>query len=213
MFISKKLLWCIGALLLLAAAFVAAWNLMPSLFGGQEVSRDAVLESFPVVIRTNGGMLEVATVRYRKRYNLKNIATVMGMRLPFCPEEAAVTVDPHITYRVRLARRWQAQYENGTLYVTAPSLEPALPVAFETGNIENSLDKCWIMPSMDTQHDLLKSLSGTLAKEAQAPSRLTFARDNGARDTVKEFVQKWLVTQKGYDLPPNTPIDVAFAGE
>lgn len=35
----------------------------------------------------------------------------------------------------------------------------------------------------------------------------------GARETVREYVQKWLVRQKGYNIPPDTPIDVLFEGE
>ena len=69
------------------------------------------------------------------------------------------------------------------------------------------------MPSLDTHNDLLKRISTTLAADAQSPRYIDLARGQGARETIREFVQKWLISQKGYDIPANAPIDVKFADE
>lgn len=172
---------------------------------------------FPVVVRTNGGLLEVATLKHRRTFNLTNAITVLGYRVPFCREKASYTADTYITYRVRLAKRWEADYRNQHLYVTAPRIEPALPVAFDTSRLKATLDSCRFVPSMDTQADLLRSISGRLKKDALDPERIAYVMDHGkdgsARDTVREFVEKWLISQRGYEIPKGTPIDVAFVGE
>lgn len=172
---------------------------------------------FPVVVRTNGGLLEVATLKHRRTFNLTNAITVLGYRVPFCREKASYTADTYITYRVRLAKRWEADYRNQHLYVTAPRIEPALPVAFDTSRLKATLDSCRFVPSMDTQADLLRSISGRLKKDALDPERIAYVMDHGkdgsARDTVREFVEKWLISQRGYEIRKGTPIDVAFVGE
>lgn len=167
----------------------------------------------PVLIRTNGGMLEVATVKHRRTFNLTGTHVLLGYTIPFCKETASYTVDTYIYYRVRLSRRWIAIYQKPRLLLTAPRLEPALPVAFDTSGLQPALQKCAVMPSLDTQNDLLRRISTTLEEDARSPSYIDFACDHGARDPVREFVQKWLISQKGYNIPASTLIDVEFDDE
>ncbi|NEX95223.1 hypothetical protein [Caulobacter sp. 17J65-9] len=187
-------------------------------FGALSLSRhktapEPAFTDTPVVIRTNGGLLEVVKVRYPRPVNLTNMFVVLGIDVPFCKEHASYTVDAHITYRVRLAKHWSADYRNQRLFVKAPKLEPATPVAFDTRGLKGTLSKCALAPGLGTQADLLRRVSSLLEADAKNPKYVDFARDHGARDTVREFVQKWLITQKGYDIPPNTPIEVEFDGE
>jgi hypothetical protein len=163
----------------------------------------------PVVIRTSGGMLEVATVRHRRNFNLTNVLTVAGLRIPFCKATASYTLDVALTYRVRLARDWSALYRDKRLEITAPRLEPSLPVAFDTTRMRTALQECPFMPP-GTQAQLLRLISGQLEKDAEGPAYLQLAENGGARETVREFVRKWLVSQKAYDIPTDIPIDVTF---
>lgn len=171
-----------------------------------------VSNDVPVVIRTNGGMLEVAKVKHRRTFNLTQVLTLAGIQVPFCKASASYTVDTHVTYRVELARHWTVSYRDRRLRVTAPKLEPALPVAFDTSGMGTTLQQCPMIPR-GTQDDLLRSISGQLAKDARHPRYVSLARNQGARETVREFVQKWLITQRSYDIPRNTPIDVVFDDE
>ena len=202
---SLKLLAGLVALILAFAVFYA-WPRHKTITGGT-ASND-----IPVVIRTNGGMLEVATIKHRRTFPLTEVLFVAGIRVPFCKATASYTVDTYITYRVRLSREWYTPYHNKRLQVRAPRLEPALPVAFDTSKLKATLEKCPMMPS-GTEDDLLRSISGKLAKDAWDPRYLQLARNNGARNTVSEFARKWLISQKAYDIPPNTPIDVLFDDE
>lgn len=171
-----------------------------------------VSNDIPIVIRTNGGMLEVATVKHRRTFNLTEVLYVAGIKVPFCKATAAYTVDTSITYRIKLAKEWGAFYRNQRLQLTAPPLEPALPVAFDTSRMKATLEKCPLMSS-GTQDNLMRSIGGKLAQDAKDPRYVQVARNNGARDTVSEFAQKWLISQKSYNIPSNTPIDVVFEDE
>ncbi|RAK59576.1 hypothetical protein DJ021_07055 [Phenylobacterium hankyongense] len=163
----------------------------------------------PIVIRTDGGMLEVANVKHRRTFNLTNVLTVAGISVPFCKATASYTVDTRITYRVRLARYWGAFYHDQRLEIWAPRLEPALPVAFDTSKMMTTLNECPFIPR-GTQDDVLRLVSAQLEKDAWSPQYVQLAQNGGARDTVREFVRKWLINQKGSDIPRGTPIGVNF---
>ena len=204
-----KLGWQVVLGLLVVMAVVALARLWPQ---RDATAQGVVSNDIPVVIRTNGGMLEVARVNHRRTFDLTEVLVIAGIEVPFCKATAAYTVDTSITYRVRLAKEWNAAYRNGRLELAAPKLEPSLPVAFDTKRLMETLRKCPAMPG-DTRNDLLKSISGKLAQDAWSPSYLQLARNGGARDTVREFAQKWLLTQKAFDIPTNALIVVKFADE
>jgi hypothetical protein len=183
------------------------------LFAKPEIPDPTLPGDIPVVIRTNGGLLEVASVRHRRSFDLAKDMTFLGFPMPFCRETARYAVDAVITYRVKLATRWAGEIENGRLLLTVPPPRPAIPVAFDTSRLTDALDACRFAPSMNTKSDLLKSISGKLAADAIGPRYVALARDP-ARKTVQEFAQKWLLSQSHYrNLNRGIPIDVSFTDE
>ncbi len=208
MYLSKRTLTAFA--LLLAGCIALAWLFLrpPPTEQGPTASND-----IPVVIRTNGGLLEVATVKHRRSFDLTKSATILGYKLPFCKETATYVVDAFITYRVRLAKRWTGDYTDGTLHLIAPPPEPAIPVAFDTSRLRATLDACRFAPSLGAKDDLLRSISGKLARDARGAAYMKFARGEDSRKTIIEFAQKWMLSQKRYDLPKNTPIEVMFSDE
>ena len=211
----KRLITLVAGLLLLVAGVALLPTILGKLFPTGKVAELApgpASNDMPVVVRTNGGLLEVATVKHRRTFSLPNAMVIFGQKVPFCKETATYTVDANFTYRVRLARRWRGEVDHGALYITAPKLEPAIPVAFDTANLASSLDACRLFPNMDTKDELLRSISTSLADEARSSKYIDFVRDH-ARATVREFVGKWMLSQRDYNLPQGTRIEVAFADE
>lgn len=95
----------------------------------------------PVVIRTNGGWLEVATLKQDRSYNRKQDGTLLGWRIPRCQADATVSFRAYFTYRIKLAQEWPATVtKNRRFEVTVPRPVPSLPVAFDTATLRKRLD-------------------------------------------------------------------------
>lgn len=208
MYLSKKAL--VGLTLLIAVAFAGFWYVSKSQINDQG---PVASNDIPVVVRTNGGLLEVATIHHRRAFDLTKAFTILGYQVPFCKETATYTVDAAITYRIRLAKRWVGDYTGGTLYLSVPPPEPSLPVAFDTSRLRATLDGCRLAPSLNTKDELLRSISSKLATDAKQAGYMRLARGDEARATVEEFARKWLIGQNSYNLPSSTPIEVSFNDE
>lgn len=193
--------------LLIAGAFVA-WRSYVSKF---EKDHANVSGDMPEVIRIPGGMLEVATIKKGRSFPLERPIVLGPIQVPYCPEIARIDVTASFTYRMALAKTFPATIENGKLKVQVPKLVPALPVAFDTATKRTDLDKCWFVPGRNTMEILDRDISRRLASEAYSPTFIAYAENNGARETVREFVRTWLMKQQDYTaLPPDIPIEVAF---
>lgn len=200
--------WALWVLSLVLTCGLTAW-----IVWRPDSPDPAPATDIPVVIRTNGGLLEVANVKHRRLFKLAMDHTLFGKRVPVCRERTSYEVDAVITYRVKLATRWKGDLEGGRLFLTVPPPVPAIPVAFDTSRLTATFRACSFVPSMKTKDRLLRSISGTLAADARGPRYAALAR-NAARKTVEEFARKWVLGQSRYDtLARSTPIEVAFSDE
>lgn len=176
-----------------------------------DVHRDNA-EDLPETIRVPGGLLEVITLARTENFVLPRPTKIFIWKTDVCSEKAEVRVRAYPTYRIRLAPEWEGQVKNGTLHLRTPPLEPSLPVAFDTATFRKEVDKCWFVPNRDTMIDLEKDISRRLKKKAQSAAYKKYAKDNGAADTVEEFVRKWLISQTQYaTLPEDIPVQVSIS--
>lgn len=205
LFISKKF-FALGLVLIIGLTALYFLSRQPP--EGRTASND-----IPIIIRTNGGLLEVGIVKHRRSFDLTKFPHIGPIELPFCKESASYVVDAAITYRVKLAKRWVGDYSGGVLSLIVPPPEPAIPVAFDTSKLRATLDDCALMPSLNAKDELLRSISGQLAQDARGPRYMKLARGEAVKATIKEFAQKWLLQQARYNLPKNTPIEVTFSDE
>ena len=170
----------------------------------QQVSTPEV----PVVMRTPGGLLEVATIRATERFSRRDSKSFWGVDLGETVTEIAVPV----TYRfhIPLARQWPVRLEQGVAEVDAPALSPSLPVAFDTTQLQTWGRNGWARFNKDESLAALqRSLSPQLAQRATAPHYRELATE-AARQTVAEYTRSWLTASgKG----PVREVRVRFPGE
>lgn len=204
------------AALLLVAVVVLALGLI----GYRQFRTDTKTEQtsapvgdVPVVFRTNGGLLEVATLVYAKQFKLAEKGTLLGIEIPGCPTVATVAVKAHFVYRVRLEPEWKAKITaDKRVLVVSPPLEPAIPVAFDTASLDESLSGCPVIQNRQLLDRLRKQLSAKLAERANHPDYRRMVRNDAAK-TVSEFIRKWYLGRDEYAFAKNYQIVVRFKGE
>jgi hypothetical protein len=97
--------------------------------------------------------------------------------------------------------------------VISPPVTPSVPVAIDTEKLEAEAFGIWsLLTGEGRKAELQRSIAKTLAAKAASPSYLNFQREV-ARQTLRDFVAKWLITQQQWKDAASYPIQVYFADE
>jgi hypothetical protein len=164
-----------------------------------------------VIVRTKGGLLEVSTIKSPEVFEASREHTIFG--IPIGKTVTRIRVPAVYRYHVDLAPEWRVLLRKNAFIVVAPSVKPALPVAVDLGRLQQEASGTW---SVFTGTAQLKALQSSITRELNAKastrSYIEFQRE-AARQTVKEFVAKWLITQKEWNKYRDYPIHVYFADD
>lgn len=146
-----------------------------------------------VVMQTPGGLLEVSAITAEERFDSTTGHTVLGVSVG--KTVAQIRVPAVYRYHIPLARNWDFRISGRTLIVVAPRVRPSLPVAIDTGKLASFSSGLW-SPVTGTAaiEALQQSITLKLEEKAASPQLLLLQRES-ARQTVSEFVQKWVIDQ------------------
>lgn len=165
----------------------------------------------PVVMRTPGGLLEVSTITSEERFDSTTTHTVLGV--PVGATVAQVRVPAVYRYHVPLAKDWTFRLLGNALVAVAPPVRPSIPVAINTARLESFSSGLWSpITGSDAVKALQQSITATLATKASTPDMIKLQRES-ARQTVTEFVQKWVVQQPQWQGKQAPAIFVFFEDE
>ena len=196
------------ALLLAVAANAAlfAWQL-------RSPPKTVVVSSTggPVVMRTPGGLLEVSTVTAEERFDSSTSHTALGV--PLGKTVAQIRVPAVYRYHIPLAAEWTLRQSGNALLVIAPRVQPTTPVAINTGKLESFTSGVWSpLTGGEATAALQRSITETLNKKAGGSDLIKLQRES-ARQTVTEFVKKWVLTQDRWHSTKPPAILVFFEDE
>lgn len=203
-----------GAVLMLAILGVGAWFLVHThraLMAASQVHTGITLIDRPVVMRTPGGLLEVAIVRAHERFRREDTRQFWGIPLGTTVSEIQAIVV--YRYHIELAAEWPLTIRGHEAIVRAPELRPSLPVAFDSANLEKWTRSGWARFNKD---DNLTALERSLTPELEARASAELYRrlaTDAARQTVREFVSRWLLREQGWTADPKHRVQVIFPGE
>ncbi len=198
--------------------FVMAASLLGNVFLGyqffsskNQAERRLLTLGEPIVMRTNGGLLEVSTVTALESFEASKDHTIMSV--PIGKTVSQIRVPATYRYHIELAPEWKI-FKNGLdLIVVPPAVKPSLPVAIDTGKLEAHSSGAWSLVTGTKLTELLqRSLTAELARKAMIPTYVQLQREY-ARKTVQEFVQKWAANQDGFRQIQSANIKVFFADE
>jgi hypothetical protein len=157
------------------------------------VRERGAVATVPIVMHTQGGRLEVATVKARESFNLADPKRFFGLDMGTTVSELRADV----TYRfyIDMAKEWAIliSADGKTATVHAGLLKPSLPVAFDTAGMAKYTTSGWArFNKQENLANLEASLSAQLQQRANGYREL--ARESG-RVTVRDFVTTWLIKE------------------
>ncbi|MBT9455049.1 MAG: hypothetical protein IV097_00360 [Burkholderiaceae bacterium] len=162
------------------------------------------------VIRTPGGMLEVATLQKIEPFAWQASYTCPIINCGALGKTTSeVKVRAHITYRILLSKEWTLKPMKDHYELEVPALEVKTPIAFDTQDMQIRTEQgTWFSPNKAAnQEAVVRHLVPALNKRAVAPEYIHLAEQSAAT-TVAEFAQKWMFEQQGKS--PKLPITVKF---
>jgi hypothetical protein len=147
------------------------------------------------VLRTEGGLLQVSTIRAPETFKAVKPHDLLGFDLGATTTHIRVPATYH--YHIELAREWKLRVRpDGTVIVIAPPVRPTLPVAIDTARLERQAEGRWSLFTGARELEALeRTITQSLAEKAASPGYVAFQRE-AARQTVAEFVQRWMLTQE-----------------
>jgi hypothetical protein len=190
------------------AGLVAAW-----IWKGQGPREQAVTVLDPArvrIVRTPGGLLEVATLKKVEEFGwqvahqcpLIDCAELLGKTT------SEIKVTAHYTYRIPLQETWTLRWNAGHYELVVPPMEAKVPVAFDTSGMQIRTEKGgWLSPAAGPNREaVVRQLGGELARRAERADYKRLLQDQAAA-TVAEFAQRWMSEQM---QPAQHPIKVTF---
>lgn len=164
------------------------------------------------VIHTNGGLLQVSTIKAVESFQATKDHHILGL-IPMGETVTLIRVPAVFHYHIELAPEWKVLVIGKTLIVVAPIVRPTLPIAIDTSRLQRFSSGTWSVFTGRTELDLLqRSITQTLAVKAYTSSYLQYQRET-ARKTVVQFVEKWLITQERFKVGGPYAVRVYFADE
>lgn len=181
------------------------------LFSSSSVKTTIIAPETPVVMRTEGGLLEVATVRVLERFKRSDTKDIIWIDLGTTVSE----IQAEATYRfhIELKKEWPLVMRGKTCIVRAGELKPSLPVALNTATMEKNTTSGWArFNKMENLDALEKSLTPELETRVNSGRYHQLAM-NAGRKTVAEFVKTWLIKEHQWRNDAQFKIVVIFPGE
>ncbi|MEO7548948.1 MAG: hypothetical protein ABIT82_11030, partial [Ramlibacter sp.] len=183
------------ALLLAAVLAGAAWLGYERFIGHPPVQTGVLSSGLPVVMRSPGGLLEIATVTVYERFRRTDTREFWG--LPLGTTVSIIQVPVTYRYHIELAKEWPIQISGTTATVRTAAVRPSLPVAIDTARMEKYSQSGWARFNKDENLAVLeRSITPELKARANVPAIRQLAIEAG-RDTVREFVTAWLLKEQG----------------
>ncbi len=159
-------------------------------------------------IRTPGGALATngikKTEEFRKETDSWRGTTTSGIRL-----------DAIYRYEIELRSEWKAHVdrERAVVFVIAPRFKPQLPVAVDSGSVQEWTSSGWgRFDKWDHLRELREEVSPLLAEKASSEGYMDLAR-GPAKQTVEEFVMDWSLRREAWPNGRQPVVKVFFEDE
>ena len=184
-------------------------DLLPDRRFNEENITHTFIAALPTLTREMN--LEVASSKQTEVFEQKDAKVWLGIDLG--TNHARMTVPVTYRYYIRLYDSWELRIVGGTLIVCAPEIRCGLPPAIHTDEIQETTSRGWGRCSpINLLETLRRDLTPVLSQYANDSRRLELVRD-ACRQSVAEFIRRWLENEGRWRQGKFTAISVKFASE
>lgn len=184
---------------------------LPSL-GTTEINKEFIRE-LPVFKAIVGGNLEVGTGEALEIFKKSDKRSTGFGWIPLGETTTEIRVPVTYRYHLALAGNWRLDQSGKVCIVTAPKLEPSLPVAIDTAHMEKKASNAWSRFDKHEQLDQLeRDITPTLEQYAKDQKHMDAARQK-FRSVVADFVRAWLLKEQQWSEDRFTSVIVVFEDE
>jgi hypothetical protein len=151
--------------------------------------------SLPIIMDTNGGNLEVATLTVTEGFSKVASPNQIG---PIDTGRTYSEIKCRIVYRyfIKLDKVWEIKLSNNEYNVVAENINPSLPVSIDTKSMLMHTTSGWLRwDKHENLQELVKSITPIIDERAKSAQYRQLVRES-ARNSVSEFVSRWLIKEK-----------------
>jgi hypothetical protein len=170
-------------------------------------------ESLPEIASTRGDVLELATAHCTETFSRTDSRTAFWGWFPLGTTVSRIRVPVTFRYHLRLSDGWRLATKGNVCIVLAPTIRPSLPPAIHTDRMETSTAAGWARFNKEQNlAELEKALTPALSARAADPHHRRAVRE-ACRESVRDFVAKWLMREGCWRTDRFTSVVVLFADE
>lgn len=171
------------------------------------------VERIPDISPTHGDVLELTTSRSDESFTRSDSRSILWNRIYLGTTVSEIRVPTTFRYHIRLSDSWRLASKDKVCFVLAPPIRPSLPPAIHTDRMEKSTASGWARFDKDDNLAALeRSITPELEQRAGDAKHIKLVRE-GCRQSVADFVKKWLMKEDHWRSDRFSSIVVVFPDE
>ncbi len=217
--LGRSIIWPLVTLVIVLAALVffgySGGFQLPIVRGPEDVrfTEAHITQTFIAAIPTltQEMNLEVASSKQTETLERTDDQKLFGLDLG--TNTARIAVPVTYRYYICLYETWKLHVADNTVVVCAPAIRCSIPPAIHTDEIQETVSRGWLRGGpTEMLGQLRREITPRLCEFANDPRRIDLVREK-CRQSVAEFVQRWLEGESRWDRDKFTAIRVHFINE
>ena len=171
------------------------------------------VEEIPEIAPSHGDVLELTTYRSEETFKREDSRSIFWDTIPLGTTVSEIRVPATFRYHIRLSDPWRLAAKDKVCMVLAPPIRPSQPPAIHTEAIQKSTESGWARFNKDENLDTLeRSITPELEQRAADAAHMKLVRE-ACRQSVADFVRKWLMREDFWRTDRFSSITVIFPDE
>jgi len=162
---------------------------------------------------TGGDVLELATSQCEESFSRLDEKWILWDLVYIGTTVSEIRVPAIFRYHLRLSDHWRLATRGNVCIVRCPSIQPSLPTAMDTTQMQKRTESGWARFNKDENlAELERSITATMNLRAADDDHIGMVREE-CRKSVARFVKTWLIKEDQWRTNGIAAIIVVFPDE